>query len=64
MRRWLLAVMVVVAACSPEPPAAPPAAAGDTPEALNWSAELVGGGQLDGGELAGRDVVLWFWAPF
>lgn len=25
---------------------------------------LVGGGQLDGGDLAGRDLALWFWAPW
>ena len=38
---------------------APPVA-----EALDFTAPLVGGGQLDGGDLAGRDVVLWFWAPW
>jgi opacity protein-like surface antigen len=24
----------------------------------------VGGGQIDGTELAGRDLALWFWAPW
>ena len=24
----------------------------------------VGGGQIDGGELAGKDLALWFWAPW
>jgi len=24
----------------------------------------VGGGQVDGGKLAGRDLALWFWAPW
>ena len=33
------------------------------PEALRFSAPLIGGGTLDGASLAGRDVVLWFWAP-
>ena len=42
----------------------PSAAAGATPAALNWTAPLVGGGQLDGNDLAGGDVVLWFWAPW
>lgn len=26
--------------------------------------DLVGGGQLDANDLVGRDVVLWFWAPW
>lgn len=40
----------------------PPAAG--TPEALAFTASLVGGGQIEGGDLAGGDVVLWFWAPW
>lgn len=24
----------------------------------------VGGGQIDGADLAGRDLALWFWAPW
>ena len=51
------------------PPAAGTAAptqvaAAGVPEALDWSAERLGGGQIEGGDLAGRDVVLWFWAPW
>ncbi|MPZ74845.1 MAG: hypothetical protein GEU74_16810 [Nitriliruptorales bacterium] len=34
------------------------------PPGLQFTADLVDGGQLNGGELAGRDVVLWFWAPW
>jgi hypothetical protein len=34
------------------------------PAALDWSVDRLGGGQIDGGDLAGRDVVLWFWAPW
>ena len=30
----------------------------------DWSGELIGGGQLDANDLAGQDVVLWFWAPW
>ena len=74
MRRWLLAIAVAVTACAPpaqstdaSAPSAVPA--GDSqesaiPDALNFRAELVTGGQIHGGDLAGRDVVLWFWAPW
>jgi hypothetical protein len=34
------------------------------PEALQFSSALVGGGELDLATLAGRPVLLWFWAPF
>lgn len=34
------------------------------PEALAFSAPLVGGGTLELGTLAGKPVVMWFWAPF
>lgn len=59
-----------------EPAVAPPAtapaesprpgqtAADQSPAALAWTAPLVAGGQLNGGDLTGRDVVLWFWAPW
>lgn len=46
---------------------ASPAGAGDVgavPVNLDWSASLVGGGQLEGSSLAGGDVALWFWAPW
>ena len=33
------------------------------PEALNFRAPLVGGGEFDGADFAGRAVVFWFWAP-
>ena len=32
--------------------------------ALDWSVAQLGGGQIEGGDLVGRDVVLWFWAPW
>ncbi len=46
-----------------------PATEGDAdpvpvPEALQFSSALVGGGELDLATLAGRPVLLWFWAPF
>jgi hypothetical protein len=46
-----------------------PAAAGPTeapvvvPEALQFTAPLVGGGEFDGAAVAGTPTVFWFWAP-
>jgi peroxiredoxin len=34
------------------------------PDALQFTAPLVGGGTLDLASLAGPPVLLWFWAPF
>jgi hypothetical protein len=53
-------------AISPPPDAGPvPDAGGETSGSdLAFTAPLVGGGQLDAGSLEGRDVVLWFWAPW
>jgi Flp pilus assembly protein TadG len=36
----------------------------EVPEVLQFSSALVGGGELDLATLAGRPVLLWFWAPF
>ena len=33
------------------------------PSALQFSAPLVGGGELDATSLAGKPTVFWFWAP-
>lgn len=33
-------------------------------EALDFTAPAVGGGEIDGAELQGEPVVLWFWAPW
>lgn len=33
------------------------------PEALRFSAPLVGGGTFDGAATAGKPTVFWFWAP-
>lgn len=71
----LLVLVVLLAACGgpADDVAAPPAPATDSqtsasggavPAALNWSVDRLGGGQIEGGDLAGRDVVLWFWAPW
>lgn len=37
---------------------------GGTPEALDFTAPTVDGGEIDGADLHGRPVVLWFWAPW
>ena len=37
---------------------------GGTPAALDFSAPLIGGGEIDGADLQGEPVVLWFWAPW
>jgi hypothetical protein len=36
----------------------------DVPAALQLTAPLVGGGEIELGALAGRPVLLWFWAPW
>jgi hypothetical protein len=40
------------------PPSAPP------PEAIDWSAPLIGGGSIDMRGFTNRAVMLWFWAPY
>ena len=55
------------AAADPAPDAAAePAPATDpvtVPAALQFSAPLVGGGEIDAVSLAGKPTVFWFWAP-
>lgn len=38
--------------------------AADVPAALQLTAPLVGGGEIELGAFAGRPVLLWFWAPW
>ena len=49
------------AAESEAPPASSDAVA--APAALQFSAPLVGGGEIDATRLAGKPTVFWFWAP-
>lgn len=42
----------------------PAGGAATVPAALQFAAPLVGGGEIELGELAGRPVLLWFWAPW
>ena len=70
--RRRLPILVVVlallaAACSSgddSTTADDPAAARAADRPHDFVADLVGGGQIDANDLAGRDVVLWFWAPW
>lgn len=39
-------------------------ATGPVPDAINWSAPLIGGGELDMTGFRDRAVMLWFWAPY
>ncbi|WP_433114645.1 thioredoxin-like domain-containing protein [Micromonospora sp. CA-246542] len=54
---------------SPTPSAAPSAGASSAPAApvpdtLRFTGTTLAGGAFDGTRLAGRPVVLWFWAPW
>lgn len=59
-----------VESTTPPTATAPAATTGATeggapvPAALDFSAPLVGGGEIEMGEYAGRPVLLWFWAPW
>lgn len=69
-----LAAMFALSACAdrsppsarsgPPAPSSPPAAAGSVPQILDFTASRLGGGQVVGAELAGKEVVVWFWAPW
>ncbi len=45
-------------------PGARPSPAAAVPEELDFVAPDVRGGQVVGGDLAGKDLVIWFWAPW
>ena len=69
--RHLAAIIVsmglVTGACAgSEATSEPVSAPGDAPieDALAFSATTVDGTAFDAGELAGQDVLLWFWAPW
>jgi hypothetical protein len=67
MRRSLaaLALVALVTSCSSgddSSPATTTTTAAASP--LAFTAPTVGGGELDLADYAGRDVALWFWAPY
>jgi hypothetical protein len=64
-----LAVLALAAsACSQGTSAAsgPPATSGSpgVAELLDFTAPVLGGGTLRGADYAGKDVAIWFWAPW
>jgi hypothetical protein len=78
VRAPALILLLVAAACARAPvDERPPAAAGSPsstsrsqgapPEAakvLRFEAPRLGGGVLRGADYAGKDVAIWFWAPW
>jgi hypothetical protein len=69
MRRSLaaLALVALATSCSSGDDASPATSATTTTAAaspLAFTAPTVGGGELDLADYAGRDVALWFWAPY
>lgn len=62
----------VPATTAPRPPDPSPGTDGggsavvpaEVPAVLRFSAPLVGGGDIELSTLAGRPVLLWFWAPW
>jgi hypothetical protein len=66
MRRLaaICVVAIVMVGCGPataERSSGATEASGDAPFG---TVDAVGGGQITGSELAGKDVALWFWAPW
>ncbi|MEU8423021.1 thioredoxin-like domain-containing protein [Micromonospora sp. NPDC048835] len=46
------------------PSGGPPAAPAQVPDVLRFTGTTLGGAAFDAAQLAGRPVVLWFWAPW
>jgi hypothetical protein len=51
------------AAAPTSAPAAAPLTTVAAPSSLQFSADLVAGGQVDFRQYAGQTLALWFWAP-
>ncbi|MCG5436765.1 TlpA family protein disulfide reductase [Micromonospora foliorum] len=46
------------------PTGGPPAASAQVPDVLRFTGTTLGGAAFDAAQLAGKPVVLWFWAPW
>jgi hypothetical protein len=57
----LLGAAVALGACGGSDGAA---VAAPSAEPLDFVAPDVRGGQVEGADLAGQDLVIWFWAPW
>lgn len=75
LRLMLVGMLLVATACSPGAtstlspdsggePGAPNSGEGEASALLEFETPLLGGGRVSGSELAGKDVALWFWAPW
>ncbi|MFP5310695.1 MAG: hypothetical protein ACLGIR_14075 [Actinomycetes bacterium] len=52
------------AAAGATAPAGDPDGLAVATELLDWTAPTLDGGEIRGADFAGRDVVLWMWAPW
>ncbi len=58
----LVVTTLVLSACAQSDKAKP--AAREETEILDFTAPKLGGGQIVGSEFAGKDIAIWFWAPW
>lgn len=58
-----VALAVVLTACGSDDAPSADGTVAQVSGPLSFTGELLGGGQLEGPSLAGRAVMLWFWAP-
>lgn len=72
-RVGVLVLLLVATACGRTPvPERSPAASGSPPQSpepapakvLDFEAQKLGGGVLRGSDYVGKDMALWFWAPW
>jgi hypothetical protein len=49
---------------SADPPSRSVGPSAGVPEVLDFSAPSLGGGSVNGSDYVGKDVAIWFWAPW
>lgn len=54
----VIVLMLLIAGCGTGPRSE------RVPALLDFTAPTVDGGQISGGDLAGRPLAVWFWAPW